>query len=64
MKRCEYAEQEGHHVKEDNRLTEVVYVECEGCGVICSDLTDWACLHDSEHNVWYYLCPSCQEVEL
>jgi len=48
----------------NKRLTEVVYVECEGCGLITNDLTGWACLHDDEHNIWYYLCPSCQEEEL
>jgi len=64
MKRYEYAEQEGHHIKEDNRLTEVVYVECEGCGITSNDLTGWGCLYDDRDDVWYYLCPSCQEVEL
>jgi hypothetical protein len=61
MNRQEYAELEGHHIREDSRQTEVVYVECEGCGLISNDLTDWACLKNDKCGVWYYLCPNCQE---
>lgn len=46
---------------EDNRLTEVVYVECEECGRISNDLTDWEYVFTDEG--WYYLCPSCQKEE-
>jgi len=29
MKKHEYTEQEGHHIIEGDRFTEVVYVECK-----------------------------------
>jgi predicted RNA-binding Zn-ribbon protein involved in translation (DUF1610 family) len=68
MNQKEYAEVEGHHIREDSRQTEVVYVECEECGLISNDLTDWACLKtdwaclkNDKYDVWYYLCPNCQE---
>lgn len=44
----------------NQRLTEVVYVECEGCGEISNDLTNCTCLYDDEHDIWWCLCPSLE----
>ena len=43
----------------EDRLVEVVLVECCDCGLVSNDLTDWECIYNEIYDVWSYLCPEC-----